>query len=171
MFVMELVLRASPRPTAALDEKRSFAPPALHARSEMVIELAVNAVTWVGLEPLAFITQTFCAVPFGTSVSLPFKGRADMKAILLPSGDQTALKAPMLIPAVNWVSAVGTVPSGFITQMFWVMFMFRASLLSSLRLDKYRIFVPSGDHAGKPCCSTEDTVPVVNGLKFEPPAS
>src|SRR5215467_8718354 len=169
MFVMELVLRALPRPTAALDEKRSFVPPALHARSEIVIEAAVYAVTAVGLEPLALMTQTFWAVPFGTSVSLPFSGRADRKAIWLPSGDHTALKMLVLLP-VSWVRGVMPVPSGLMTQMFWVMFVFKASVSSSLRLDRNRILVPSGDHAGKPCCST-DTVPVVNGLKFEPPAS
>src|SRR5690348_4167973 len=113
-----ILLRASPPPTAALDEKRSFAPPAVHARSEMVIEAAVNAVTWVGLEPSGFITQTFCAVPFGTSVLPPSSVRADRNAILLPSGDQAALKVLMLMPAVSWVSAVRFEPSGFTTQIF-----------------------------------------------------
>src|SRR5262245_28592158 len=98
MFVTELVLRASPPPTAALDEKSSFVPPALQARSEMTIGAAVKAVTAVGLEPLALIFQTFWALPNGTPVSLPFSGRADTKAIWVPSGDQAGLKMLELLP-------------------------------------------------------------------------
>src|SRR6516225_3817539 len=97
--------------------------------------------TWVSVgrgvrpEPSAFITQTFVK---RFEALLPSKAPLESNAILLPSGDQDG---PMLSDetAVNWVSGVAPEPSGFITHMFEVRPVLKASLPSRARSDSYAI--------------------------------
>lgn len=55
----------------------------------------MSLVSGVGLEPSAFITQTFW-VAFVLPASLPFKARWDANATLAPSGDHAGSKLAVL---------------------------------------------------------------------------
>src|SRR5215472_7149594 len=109
--------------------------------------MLLSPVNGAWLEPSAFITQML-ATELVLAALLPSRARADAKAILLPSGDQTGLASNDAMLAVSLVSGVGLVPSAFITQTFWVAWVLRASLPSRARFDANAILLPSGDQAG-----------------------
>jgi len=129
--------------------------------------LAVSLVSGIAPDPSAFTTQML-KVLFVLAASLPFKARAESKAILLPSDDHAGEELVALV-AVILVRGIAPDPSAFITQTLRVPFVLTASLPSKARDELNAILPPSGDHA-----PTELSAPLavilVNGMAPDPSA-
>src|SRR6185437_39398 len=133
IFEVRLTFAAS-LPSSALDESNVILLPSGDQKAEDTFApAAVSLVRGVGFEPSAFITQRLCT-PFVFMASVPSRARDEIKATLLPSGENS--KVSRSTPAaVSLVSGAAPEPSAFIVQIFWTSLMFAASLPSRARLD------------------------------------
>src|SRR5215472_9300529 len=108
------------------DLKTILLPSGDHAGAKLPAPSAVSVVRAVAPEPSVLTTQMLL-IAFVLAASLPSSARCELKAIFLPSGDQTGKKL-LALAAVSLVSGVMPEPSASTTQILIVPLAFSASL-------------------------------------------
>src|SRR5215471_1623201 len=123
---------AASLPSKARDDlKTILLPSGDHAGIKLPAPSAVSLVRALAPEPSAFITQMLL-IALVFAASLPSRARCELKAIFLPSADQTGKKLLALL-AVSLVSGVTPEPSASTTHRLMVPLVLPESLKFNAR--------------------------------------